>query len=189
MLLLLPFKWFILQCFIFIVMVVIEAIALHYIEGVPKKWSVIYLFLVNLFSFNFGWLIVTLTFYLLTKSTFQDEILGYMLLGIVIENFLVNLKTPFSEPLLATMALYFCAICYFELKMLTVLKKNVLPMVQEVDGDKVIDNLADNSKKSSWLYRCLTVFLPKDWWLALTVVLSNFVSHLVVGGLIFLTQA
>lgn len=187
MLLLLPFKWLILQCLIFLVMVVIEAIALHYIEGVPKRSSVVYIFLVNLFSFNFGWLIVTLTFYLVTESTFQDDILGYMLLGIVSEKFLVNLNTPFSNPLLGSMLLYFAAIFYFELKMLMLLKLLVLP-TEQVEGTDT-DAVAKVVTLPFWLDRCLSVMLTKDLRLMLTVFIGNFVSHVVVGGLIFLTQA
>lgn len=185
MLLLLPFKWLVLQCLIFLVMVVIEAIILHYVEGVPKRSSMVYTFLVNLFSFNFGWLLVTLTFYLVTRSTFQDDILGYMLLGIVSEKLLVNLNSPFTNPLLGAMLLYFGAIFYFELKMLTILKMFVLP-TEQIEGQ---DEEAKELTLPPLFDRVLSVVLTNDLRLVITVFLGNFVSHTVVAGLIFLTQA
>ena len=186
MLLLLPFKWLILQCLIFLVMVVIEALILHRIEGVPKRASVIYQFLVNLFSFNFGWLLVTFAFHFITGSTFQDDILGYMLLGIVSEKLLVNIfGNPFTNPLLAAMILYFWAICYFELKMLTLLKLLVLPTAAlEEEGEEVKE-----LQLPSWADRLLAVVLTKDFRLVITVLIANFASHSFVAILIFLTQA
>ena len=128
MILLLPIKWMVIQCILFLVMVAIEAAILHYIEGVAKRDSIIYLFLVNLFSFNFGWLIVSLIFQLSEGTTVQDEILGYMLLGIVSEKLLSNLLVnPLSDPLLPAMVLYFGAVFYFELKALTLLRAFILP--------------------------------------------------------------
>ncbi|AFY38419.1 hypothetical protein Lepto7376_2121 [[Leptolyngbya] sp. PCC 7376] len=184
MLLLLPIKWLILQCLIFLVMVAIEAAVLHFIEGIAKRDSMIYLFLVNLFSFNFGWLLVTLAFYFVTGSNFQDDILGYMLLGIVSEKLLVTLfVNPFSNPLLLAMVLYFGAVCYFELKMLTLLKVFVLPTGEKKEEEEI------DLKLSPWADRLLVIFLSKDFRLVVTVFIANFVSHTVVGGLIFLTQA
>ena len=165
-------------------MVTIEAMVLHFIEGVAKRDSIIYLFLVNLFSFNFGWLLVTLTFYFVTKSSFQDDILGYMLLGIVSEKLLATLLVnPFSNPLLLAMVLYFGAVCYFELKMLTLLRVFVLPTGEQKKEEEI------DLKLPSWADRLVVLLLSKDFRLVVTVFLANFVSHVVVGALIFLTQA
>ena len=69
MFLLLPLKWFVIQVFIFLVMVSIEAWILNYFEGISKRDSIIYMFLVNLFSFTFGWLVVTLLFHFFPGGT------------------------------------------------------------------------------------------------------------------------
>lgn len=189
MILLLPIKWIVIQCILFLVMVAIEAAILHYIEGVAKRDSIIYLFLVNLFSFNFGWLIVSLVFQLSEGATMlsedvpiQDEILGYMLLGIVSEQLLPNLLVnPLSNSLLPAMVLYFGAIFYFELKALTLLRVFVLPTGEKVEEIDL--------KLPKWADRFVVLVLSKDLRLIITVFIANFVSHIVAGILIFLTQA
>ncbi|OKH12515.1 hypothetical protein [[Limnothrix rosea] IAM M-220] len=182
MILLLPIKWIVIQCMLFLVMVAIEAAILHYIEGVAKRDSIIYLFLVNLFSFNFGWLIVSLTFYLFEGTNIQDDILGYMLLGIVSEKLLADIAVnPFSDPLLPAMVLYFGAIFYFELKALTLLRTFVLPTGEQIEDIDL--------KLPQWADRLLVVVLSKDLRLIMTVFIANFVSHTVAGILIFITQS
>jgi hypothetical protein len=181
MFLLLPIKWFVIQAFIFLVMVAIEAWVLHYFEGIAKRDSIIYMFLVNLLSFNFGWLMVTLLFRFLTIGQIQDEILSYMLLGIVSEKLLNDMvANPIGNPLLIVMLLYFGAIFYFELKMLTLLRIFVLP-TGEVQEDVQLP-------VPRWIDRGLVLFLSKDLRLVMVIFISNFVSHLAAGFLIFLAQ-
>lgn len=180
--LLLPIKWFILQCLIFLVMVAIEAMILHYVEGIAKRDSIIYMFLVNLFSFNFGWLLIAIVFRALNATTLQNEILSYMLLGIVSEKFLNNLLvSPLENPLLVVMMGYFAVVFYFELKMLTLLRMFILPTGEVVEQISL--------PIPPWVDRLLVFFLSKDLRLVVTIFLSNVVSHGVVAGLIFLTQA
>ena len=178
---LLPIKWFVLQGLIFFVMVAIEAGVLHHVEGIAKKDSIIYMFLVNLFSINFGWLLVSAAFSLLNGNDFQDQILSYMLLGIVSEKLLTDLGNPLGNPLLLAMVGYFTAIVYFELKMLTLLQVFVLPTGEERE---VID-----LPLPRWIDRFIAIFASKDPRLMVTVFAGNFISHVVVGGLIFVTQA
>jgi hypothetical protein len=180
--LLLPIKWFILQCLIFLVMVAIEAAILHYVEGIAKRDSIIYMFLVNLFSFNFGWLLISIVFRALTATKVQDEILSYMLLGIVSEKLLNNvLVSPFENPLLVVMMIYFGAVFYFELKAFTLLRVFILPTGEPLE--ELILPI------SPWLDRLLVFFLSKDLRLVVTIFMGNVISHGVVAGLIFLTQA
>ncbi|MGB2926182.1 MAG: hypothetical protein WBB82_12855 [Limnothrix sp.] len=181
MFLLLPIKWFVLQLLIFLIMVAIEAAIIHYFEGIAKRDSIIYMFLVNLFSFNFGWLLVSFAFHFISRGTFQDEILSYMLLGIVSEELLSSsAENPVGSSLLLVMLLYFGAVFYFELKILTLLRIFVLP-TGEVREEVVLP-------LPQWADRALVLFLSKDFRLVVVIFMSNFVSHLVAGLLIFLAQ-
>jgi hypothetical protein len=181
MFLLLPIKWFVIQFFIFLVMVAIEAWILNYFEGIAKRDSIIYMFLINLFSFNFGWLMVTLLFRFLTIGTLQDEILSYMLLGIVGEKLLNDMVVnPIGNPLLLVMMLYFGAIFYFELKLLTLLRIFVLPTGEAREEVQL--------PLPKWIDRGLVIFLSKDFRLVMVIFLSYFASHVAAGALIFLAQ-
>lgn len=179
---LLPIKWFIIQTLIFLVMVAIEAGILHYIEGFAKRSIITYMFLVNLFSFNFGWLVVSFVFYVFTTENLgQDEILSYMLLGIVSEKLLNNLfVNPLADPLFVVMIVYFGAVFYFELKLFMWLRTVILPMgdmVEEIDLPVPM-----------WLDRAMEILFCKDLRLVVTLFVSNVVSHLAAGILIFLAQ-
>ncbi|NJN74391.1 MAG: hypothetical protein HC799_17160 [Limnothrix sp. RL_2_0] len=162
-------------------MVAIEAWILNYFEGIARRDSIVYMFLVNLFSFNFGWLIVTLLFRFFAGSKIQDEILSYMLLGIVGEKLLSDMVVnPIGNPLLIAMLLYFGAIFYFELKMLTLLRVFVLPT------GRVREEVELPLPK--WIDRGLVLLLSKDFRLVMVIFLSNFVSHVAAGVLILLAQ-
>lgn len=182
MFLLLPLKWFVIQVFIFLVMVAIEAWILNYFEGVSKRDSIIYMFLVNLFSFTFGWLVVTLLFHFLPGSTIQDEILSYMLLGIVGEKLLNDMvANPIGNPLLIVMMFYFGAIFYFELKLFTLIRVFVLPTGQVQEEVQL--------PLPKWIDRGLVLLLSKDFRLVMVIFVSNFVSHVAAGILIFFAQS
>lgn len=179
--LLLPIKWFVIQTLAFFVMVAIEAGVLHYVEGISKRHSIVYMFLVNLFSFSFGWLLVTAVFYLFTKVTFQDEILSYLLLGTVSEALLKNISiNPLENSLLLVMLAYFWAIFYFELKILTILQMFILPLGEKREVQEL--------PIPHWLDRSISVLFSKDVRLIVTLFVGNFISHIVVGGLIYLAQ-
>lgn len=179
--LLLPIKWFVLQTLIFMVMVVLEAAIVHYIEGISKRNSMIYMLIVNLFSFSFGWFLVTIAFYGITESAFRDELLSYMLLGTLSETLLADISwNPLENQLLLAMTVYFWAICFFELKLFTVLRRFVLPLA-EVQEEKGLS-------LPPWLRWLLMVVLAQDLRLVATLFTANFISHVAVGGLIYLAQ-